>query len=339
MKKLSVIACILWLGLLACQQNKPQGERAKTTISSHSLSVDSLTQLILNNPREASLYAERSKLMIANGKLTEAIRDLVMANQLDSLNPEYYTHLADFYLRMGKSETVSSILSRGNRLIPDNKDILYRMGNLYFYIQDYKQAMEYLNKALEVDPYFAEAYFSKGLLLNETGNAQKAIEYFQIALEREPDYYDANIQLGLLYAAKNDSLALDYYDNALHLVPDSYEAYYGKAMLYQQLELPEKALEIYEYMVTHLPGEFAEVHFNRAYIEMFFYANYPEALRLFDKAIAIEPSFVEAYSNKAYCYEQLGETGNARSNYLKALELRPNYDIAVKGLNRLDGKP
>ncbi len=338
MKVLPIIIAIALTSTIACHQNNTSQKNRQTAELSDSLKIDSLTRLINKNKRNADLYAQRSKLHIDQGHLTEAIKDLVFANQIDSLNPEYYLHLSDFYLRMGKSEVVNSILLKGNKLIPDNKDILYRLGNLYFYIKDYKKSIQYLNKSLEVDRYYSKAYFSKGMVYKELENIKKATENFQFAVEREPDYYDAYIQLGLIFSEKNDSLALDYYDNALRLIPKSYEALYGKAMFYQQNKRLDEAQKTYRHILDSISIELPVIHFNTGYIDMFYYANYKNAIIHFDSALMYKPKYIEALNNKAYCYEKLGNKKRARENYKKVLEFSPNYDLAVKGLNRLDGK-
>jgi tetratricopeptide (TPR) repeat protein len=137
------------------------------------LTIDSLTFLIQKNPHDAKLYAQRSKLYADSGKLNNAVKDMIFANKIDSLNPEYYIVLSDLYLSLGKSEVVNDLLIKANHLIPNNKDILFRLGRLYFYIQDYKKAVEYLNKTIEVDNYFAEAWFVKGLVYSELGKRQR----------------------------------------------------------------------------------------------------------------------------------------------------------------------
>lgn len=338
MSKLVTYIVIILIITIACQEKPSQTIKKYSIEQSDSIKIDSITNLINNNSQSAELYAQRSQLYINQGKLTSAIKDLIFANQIDSLNPEHYLHLSDFYLRMGKSDVVNDILQKGNRLIPNNKDILYRLGNLYLYIQDYKKSNGYLNEAVKVDRYFAEAWFSKGLVYTELGNTSEAIKYFQIAVEREPDYYDAYIQLALLYAEKADSIAIDYYDNALRLIPDSYEAIYGKAIFYQKNEQPANAQELYRYIIDNINSNLPEVFFNMGYIDMIYYEDYKNAISRFDSALTIYPVYIEAVYNKAFCYEKLGNKNKAYENYKNALKIDSQYDLAIYGLNRLDNK-
>jgi len=329
---------LLLLAIASCSGPNENKANIDNKPLSDSLKIDSVTQLIRKNPEKPEHYSSRADIYISMGDLAKALNDLTIANLSDSLNPMYYVKLADFYLQLGKSEIINSLLLKGNQLIPNNKEILYRLGNLYFYIQDYKKALTYLNQATEADPFYAPAFFTKGLVFNELGNTQKAINSFQIAVEREPDYYDAYIQLGLLFAAKNDAMAVDYYNNALRLIPDSYEALYAKAMFYQQTQKMEQAVATYRYMLDEVSDDFPHVHFNLGYIDMIYYNDYESAITHYDSALISKPIFPEALCNRAFCYEKTNRTTEARTDYKKALEQNPKFELAITGLNRLDGK-
>ncbi len=300
-----------------------------------SVKLDSLTILIQENPKNDKLYAERSVVYQDLGQRTKSLNDLTIANNIDSLNVEYIIQLSDIYLQFGKSHISRDLLLRANKLEDKNIQVLYRLGNLYFYIQDYKVAIEYLKKARDVDPFFAPVYFTYGMIKKELGDTATAIEQFQIAVEREPNYYDAYIVLGALHSQLKDSVCLDYYRNALHILPNSYEAKYAMAMFYQQNEKPEQALQIYKTIVNN-NNAFPNVYFNMGYVEMIFFNEYNTANSYFDSAIAIQPLYSSAYSNKGYCFEKLNDKINARKSYQKALEIEPNMEVAVLGLNRLD---
>lgn len=320
----------------SCTSNTNTKNQSTTVTLSDSLKIDSINTLIRENPKQAHLYAERSELHFNLGNINQAIADLHIANAIDTLNPQYYLQLADFYLQLGKSERVNKLLMTANKISPDNKEVLYRLGNLYFYVNKHKKALKFLNQASTIDPYFAKVYFSKALVLLEMGDTSKAVTNLQIAVEREPDYYDAYMQLGLLYATRNDSLAVDYYDNALRIIPNSYEALYAKAYFYQKTEQLQKAVNVYNQMLLDLSDELPMVHHNLGYIEMIYYQNYNAAITHFDNAIKYKPDYTQAYSNKGYCYEQLHNKTAARKAYKKALEITPNFQFSVQGLNRLD---
>lgn len=320
--------------LISCQKGKTKQATflVSAVVVGDSASIDSLSLLIKNDPKQAELYGQRAKLWFKTGEIANALTDYTIANKLDSLNPEYYTQLADLYLQMGKSEITRDILSKANKLIPGNIQVLYRLGNLYFYVKEYKKANEYLDAAIQVDPFFAQTYFTKALLLKEKGDTAKAVDNLQIAVEREPEYYDAYMLLGVLYSAKPDSLALAYYRNALRIIPDSYEALYGIAMFYQGNGNPEKALETYNYIIGHVDKKLPNIYYNMGYVEMYYFEDYQRGIARYDSAIILNPAYKEALCNRAYCYKQLGDKNKARSDYQQALKIDPEYKTAMEGL-------
>lgn len=66
--------------------------------------------------------------------------------------------------------------------------------------------------------------------------------------------------------------------------------------------------------------------------------DYGKAMAYFDSVMQLEPQRVEAVYNKGLCYEMMHDYTSARSMYIKAKSIVDNYDLAIKGLNRLDQK-
>lgn len=321
---------------LSCNKKPVPPTQALTKSNTYETRIDSVTQLIRKNPTHANLFSARAQLYIGAGFLSKAIDDLTIASSLDSTEPKYYNQLADFYLQLGKSEKVVQVLEKGNRLIPNQFEILYRLGNLYFYIQDYKMAMNYLNQAQKANAHYAPIFFTKGLVFLETHDTTKAITSFQVAVEREPDYYDAYMQLGLLFAKKSNPLATDYYQNALRVIPNSYEALYAKAMFFQQTDDIEEAIKVYRYILDEVSPEFPTVHYNLGYMDLLYSGDFSQALIHFDSALLFKPLYPEAVYNKGICYEKMGQIDLARNQYKLALEQKPDFNLAIKGLSRLD---
>lgn len=319
----------------ACKNQETQNT-AKTASTQEDISIESISNQIQKSPKKATLYAQRATLYSQMGDLQLAIKDLTIANALDSLNPFYYISLADFYIQLGNSGITASLLNKANALIPDNVEILYRLGSLYFYVQDYNKSMVYLNETLTLDPYYSMAYFTKALLLLEKGDTALAVSNLQIAVEREPEYYDAYIQLALLFAGKNNELALNYFDNALNLFPESFEALYGKAFFLQNNYKPEEAIKTYQTILKTTSKNNYQIYYNIAYNYMLNLEEYNLAINYYDSAIASIEKFPEALCNRAYCYEQIGKQNKAHEDYREALIQRPNYEIALKGINRIN---
>lgn len=53
--------------------------------------------------------------------------------------------------------------------------------------------------------------------------------------------------------------------------------------------------------------------------------DYNQAIAWFDKAIAVEPSFTEAYCNRGTAYYEKGEADAAIADFSKAIEIEPDF--------------
>ncbi|HRY98862.1 MAG TPA: tetratricopeptide repeat protein, partial [Bacteroidales bacterium] len=150
-----------------------------------------------------------------------------------------------------------------------------------------------------------------------------------------PEHFHAFMQLGLLFAAASDPLAEEYYKRALSLDPRSLEGLYNLGMYYQNQEMFNEAMQAYHDILRLDPG-FRMAYYNLGYIHLAYLGVYAESVKYFSQALKVDPSYVEALYNRGYAFELMGDVMNARADYQRALQVQPNYELAVQGLNRLD---
>jgi len=97
---------------------------------------------------------------------------------------------------------------------------LLLMGKEHYYKKEYEKALEWIDKALEIDPKLALACNNKGLALDSLGKSNEAIEYYDKALEIDPKLALAWNNKGLaLNKLENYQEAIEYYDKALEINP------------------------------------------------------------------------------------------------------------------------
>ncbi|MBN1913195.1 MAG: tetratricopeptide repeat protein [Candidatus Omnitrophica bacterium] len=82
-------------------------------------------------------------------------------------------------------------LKKAERLQPESAPVLFGLGSFYFLAPalaggDLDRAQDYLEKAVNADPLFADAYVRLGQLYKIQGDIKKYAEYLEKALEIDP---------------------------------------------------------------------------------------------------------------------------------------------------------
>ena len=337
---LSIMAGVFFLN--SCSNNKTQknnkenGLTNKQILESTSLTIKDLDSLIRLNPKNDTLFYKRSKLQLAGKNIDEAINDLNLAIKVDSNKPEYYIELANLYIVKAKSEKSRDILEKAAKRFKKNHNVFTELGKLYFLVQDYKNAQKYLDQAIELYPYDAKAYYYKAMAYLETQDTAKAKFYFNKAVESDPKMYDAYLMLGAVATEQKDTLAPEYFKAAIRIDSTNIEPRFSLGYYYQTVakDYP-KAVEQYDYIIQNMDSTYAHAYFNLGYMVLF-YTDHPEAsIPYFKNTIKYDSTVVDAYVNLGIAYKSIGKTDSAKFYLNKALEVKPNYDRAIKELNSL----
>jgi tetratricopeptide (TPR) repeat protein len=338
MKNLKNILCFCAiLAFFACknEENKPKVEFAKTG----NRSIDSLTDLIFKDTRNAKLYFQRAQLFNENGAVGGfdfAIKDMEYALTLDSTNIGYHRFLADVYLDAKQSRLAVATMERAASLAPDSVPTLLKLTEMYLITKQYAYAGNTVEKIMKRDPQNAEGYFMFGMIFKEMGDDAKAINSFQKAADLNADNKDAFVELGQLFTKRNSPLALRYFDNALLLDSLDLNALMGKAYYYQLQKKTPEAVALYRKAVEIDP-HYSNALFNLGilYLEQ---NDLDKAYQHFDLIIKQSATFYRAYYFRGFIEEKRGNKDAAIADYRQALEFRSDYDKALEGVKRLGGK-
>lgn len=130
------------------------------------------------------------------------------------------------------------------RLHPTYKNAYLQLGNSYFYLKKYEQAIQQYEYCLELDPDYKDglknlflAYRQAGKYMGEQKNdLNAAIEYLEKAYLLRPSDYETLRLLGVAHGiSKNTSRAISFFKKALEKRPNEAQAYYNLGASYLQV--------------------------------------------------------------------------------------------------------
>jgi len=321
--------------------NQPGKQTTETTDTTKSVTdpalarLDALNSRIANDSLNPELYNERAKFYLDNAEFSQAFKDIRTALDIDSSYSEYYLTLADVYLGMGKLKKTGQSLEKAIHLDSKNVNAYLQLAELSIVIRDYKKALIQIDKALKIDELASKGYLLRGVVMLETGDTIKGIRNLQRAIDVNQDYFEAHVQLGMLYAGKNNKLAVDYFNNALNIQPNNMDVMYALAMYYQNNGEYENAVSKYK-SILEIDPSFFIAYYNMGYIYLVYLKDYDQAIEYFTKAIDLQSDYADAYYNRGFAWELKNNVNKAREDYKNALKYQPNYEKAIEGLNRID---
>jgi tetratricopeptide (TPR) repeat protein len=299
------------------------------------LKLDSLNQVIAKDSTDSEGYFLRSKYYLQEGQANNALADINKAIQLNDKKAGYFVTLADIYLAINKVPNCMEALLKALEMDPGNNDALLKLSEVYLILKDYDNCFKYSGMALDKERINPVAHFIRGYAYMEIGDTALAIKNFQAAADQDQKYYEAYVQLGILYSIAKNPLATGYLQTATRISPNRTEAYYLLGLAYQDQENFIQAIATYNQLLVLDPG-YKEALYNIAYINLVHTGDYKTATEYFTRAITIDPEYIDAYFNRGYSFELLGDYARARQDYELSLKIVPNYERSIEGLNRLD---
>ena len=195
-----------------------------------------------------------------------------------------------------------------------NRAMLYRDEGKY------DLAIDYYNKALQLNVVDYEAYGNRGNVYFSLNKADLAIKDYKKALSLKPDYHPSLDNLGAQYAKMGQfDSAFKYSTLAINVKPEYKPAYSNRALTLMELKRYDEAIKDWEKFLQFEPGAFDIYNIiGSCYQQM---GKYQESVASITRAIESAPSNAKDpafYLNRAISYNALKKTDEARQDALKA---------------------
>ena len=234
-----------------------------------------------------SYYSEAEKYGVMKMK-NQHFRDVIT-----KIDPDVDDEV-DYALRFAENGNFAKgekLLTRLIKKHPDLYTVQYGMGTVLSMKGNYSESIFYFEKCLTLFPYFAEAWYNKGIShknMLDVGNMIKSLKKALEFGDGESDFIKtARELLSTLRASIHCSTGLS-------------------------LDLYLKSLDEFDSSVLKMQN-----------------GNYEEALIGFQNVCSSTKNHPQSYGNLGICYSFLGKKPEALAAYDKALEIDPEYEPAL----------
>jgi len=247
---------------------------------------------------------------------------------------EVYYNLSLVYSKTGDLKAAIASIQKAIELDPDYADALNHLGNLYLEGNDLQKAAAQFKIVLEVDPSHVTAHNNLGLIYVKWGMNAEALALFEEAVRLDPNSAEANNNLGSLYIGhgKHDQ-ALLLLKKALELRPDYVKAMINLGMLYMSMNERVNAEQLFKRAIeTDANSVEAFSHLGYMYLQD---QEFNDAIDAFQRMVAIAPADPRAHYNLGKAYHAIGNTAEAMKEWQRTLELEPGLAGAHLNLGNL----
>ena len=288
------------------------------------------------SPKKAWIYNNRANAFMAIKEYQKAKRDFQQSIRLDPQYGDAYVGLGDLFLELQQYsqaiECYEHALQKVNN-VRNRSLIYYKRGNIFYTQKLYNRALQDYTHAIRIRPGYFRAYNARGNVFFTEKQYNRAIQDYTQALKFQPFYSIAYTnRANALWHSGNKIQALQDYSQAIQTDPNNATTYYNRGCAFFQLARYQEALKDYEQAILMRP-QYAEAHFNRGSI-FFVQKLYREAIRDYTWILQNTDTLKNTYINRAYAYYHLHEYEKALQDINSAqqsgYEIDPEFMAKVR---------
>lgn len=247
----------------------------------------------------------------------EALKEFRKVAQRRPNDPQIWYNIGVVAFQMGRLKAAKPAFERAARLGYDGREIAdfleaiegmsarrarlaYNKGVSSQRLYNYREALSYYRKAVQLDPEMKEAYLNMAVCLDKLRRTAEAMEALKKAVEIDPRFFEARFNLGVLCLKMG--------------------------RLEEAVEHLRKAALLRPY--------YSEAKYNLG-IALYKLGRYEEAVERFKEVVELAPWWDDAHYNLAMTLLKLGRREEAISELEATLKINPLHRDAAEALNSL----
>jgi tetratricopeptide (TPR) repeat protein len=156
--------------------------------------IDTGEEILFNTKSERDLMVKSKSYNKPVDKLSESRQSEILRN------------MTLIYLNKGDTEAASAIIKEARDKNPDDISLIRAEAEMAYKVGEMERYNDLMQEIVAADPNNPEVYYNLGVGSNKMGDKDKALEYYEKALELDPSYPEALINTASLILEDEESI-------------------------------------------------------------------------------------------------------------------------------------
>jgi tetratricopeptide (TPR) repeat protein len=235
-------------------------------------------------------------------------------------------------MKIGALQTFASLNSETQKNKRATAESLYSQGLGILSRDDYARALTYFEKAVEIDPNYAESWYQAGFCYGILGRHGEALKASRQAARLRPDWSETYVNIGVSsFALGKYADALDAYNQAARLNSSSADIQYALGLTLNKLNRADEEILAYRRAVAIKPDHAGAIE--KLGLALFKQKRYRESVAAFEQ-LKTYKSDAKTYNYLGEAYFESGKIEESLGEFNSAVGFNPDFDRARFNLGR-----
>lgn len=235
-------------------------------------------------------------------------------------------------LKIGELQTFASFTTAAQQNKRASAQSLYSQGLGVLARDDYARAVTFFEKAAEIDPNYAEAWYQTGFCYGMLGRHNEALKASKQAAKLRPNWTETFINIGASsFALGQFKDAAEAYRTAVKLDESNADAQYALGLSLGKLNRTDEEILAYKRAVALKPDHANAIE--KLGLAYFKQKRYTDALQAFEQLKTYKPDG-KTYNYLGECYFETGKFQESLEAFNNAVGYNPDFDKARYNLGR-----
>ncbi len=270
-----------------------------------------------------SMFLSRSQVLVWRNSTT------LFEHTLSVTTNNYLIHnnLGVTLMRQGKDQEAFLHLQKALEINPHYADAYYNLSNLFARQGNNEEALVQLMKSLRIKPDKKEAHNDLGVLLNKRGKNREAIFHLTEAIRLDSNYGDAYFNLGtILFQQGEYKEAVFNFYKALRISPSKADTHNSLAAALASTGNTKEAIAHY-HQALQINMNYADAHYNLGSL-LYRLKRPQEAIIHYNEVLRIQPADAQAHYKLGVILNHERKHQDAIVHLSEAIRITPNYEEA-----------